>query len=105
MITIAVALVLGAVFYGLNHSSIDKAGTSSTAQNTSQTDTAQNRNGAALTAPPGMRDVTPRGNNSQSPNSAPGVTTGAAVNSPTLPTPAPSASAQSANPFNHGEQR
>ena len=31
---IAIAVVLGAVFYGLNNSSINQAGTSSTAQNT-----------------------------------------------------------------------
>jgi hypothetical protein len=62
MIAVAIALVLGAVFYGLNSSSINHAGTSSTAQNNTQ----------PPTAPPGMRDVTPRA------NSAPGVTTGAA---------------------------
>src|SRR6267154_5036117 len=37
MFAIAVAVVLGAVFYGLNNSSIKQAGTSSTAQNTTQT--------------------------------------------------------------------
>jgi cell division septation protein DedD len=37
MYAIAIAVVLGAVFYGLNNSSINKAGTSSTAQNSSQT--------------------------------------------------------------------
>ena len=36
MFAIAIAVVLGAVFYGLNNSSINQAGTSSTAQNTSQ---------------------------------------------------------------------
>src|SRR3979490_3030454 len=57
MYAIAVALVLGAVFYGLNNSSVNQAGTSSTAQNTSQS--------SPPAAPPGMRDVTPRGNTDQ----------------------------------------
>ena len=59
---IAVAVVLGAVFYGLNNSSVNQAGTSSTAQNTTQS--------SPPAAPPGMRDVTPRANTN------PGVTTG-----------------------------
>jgi hypothetical protein len=71
MYTIAVAVVLGAVFYGLNNSSINQAGTSSTAQNTVQT--------SPPAAPPGMRDVTPRA------NTAPGVTTGAAPANPAVP--------------------
>jgi hypothetical protein len=73
MFAVAIAVVLGAVFYGLNHSTINQAGTSSTAQNT-QT--------SPPPTPPGMRDVTPR------PNTAPGQTTGAAPQplSPTAPT-------------------
>jgi hypothetical protein len=73
MFAVAIAVVLGAVFYGLNHSTINQAGTSSTAQNT-QT--------VPPPTPPGMRDVTPR------PNTAPGQTTGAAPQplSPTAPT-------------------
>jgi hypothetical protein len=67
---IAIALVLGAVFYGLNNTSMSP-GTSSTAQNTSSSPPA---------APPGMRDVTPRAN-----NNAPGTTTGAAPASPQTP--------------------
>lgn len=102
--TIAVAVVLAAVFYGLDHSSIRQATTSPAAQNTAQNNTAQNKNGAPPAAPPGMRDVTPHGNNAQSPNAAPGVTTGSAVNSPKSPTPSASDSERSANPFNHGEQ-
>jgi len=51
MFAVAIAVVLGAVFYGLNHSTINQAGTSSTAQNT-QT--------SPPPTPPGMRDVTPR---------------------------------------------
>jgi cytoskeletal protein RodZ len=71
MFAIAIALVLGAVFYGLNSSSINQAGTSSTAQNTSQT--------SPPAAPPGMRDVTPRANTDQS------TTTGAAPARPQTP--------------------
>ena len=64
MFAVAIALVLGAVFYGLNNSSVQQAGTSSTAQNTPQV--------SPPAAPSGMRDVTPRA------NTEPGVTTGAA---------------------------
>src|SRR3984957_1645755 len=78
---VAVALILGAVFYGLNHSTVNQAGTSSTAQNTQSSPPA---------APPGMRDVTPR------PNTAPGQTTGAAPQ-PLSPT-APTGMNRSANP-------
>jgi hypothetical protein len=80
MFAIAIALVLGVVFYGLNNSSINQAGTSSTAQTTSQT--------SPPTAPPGMRDVTPRANTDQ------GTTTGAAPMRPA----APSETNRSANP-------
>lgn len=68
---IAIALVLGAVFYGLNNTSINNAGTSSTAQNSQSSPPA---------APTGMRDVTPGANTDK------GVTTGAA---PARPQPAP----------------
>jgi hypothetical protein len=74
MFAVAIALVLGAVFYGLNNSSINQAGTSSTAQNTTQS--------SPPAAPPGMRDVTPRA------NTEPGTTTGAAPARPQTP-PAP----------------
>jgi hypothetical protein len=77
MFAVAIALVLGVVFYSLNHSSINQAGTSSTAQNTPQTSPA---------APPGMRDVTPRA------NTEPGVTTGAAPANPQAPMAAPPSS-------------
>jgi len=69
---VAIAVILGAVFYGLNHSTINQAGTSSTAQNTQSSPPA---------APPGMRDVTPRGAD----NTAPGQTTGAAPAQPQTP--------------------
>ena len=65
MFAIAIAVVLGAVFYGLNNTSVNNAGTSET------TKTAQTQP-ATPAAPPGMRDVTPRT------NSEPGMTTGAA---------------------------
>jgi cell division septation protein DedD len=63
MFAIAIAVVLGAVFYGLNNSTINQAGTSSTAQNTSQS-----------TAP-----AMPRANTDQ------GMTTGAAPARPQAP--------------------
>ena len=86
---VAIALVLGAVFYGLNNSSINQAGTSPTAQTAPSTSTAQN-NTQPPAAPPGMRDVTPR------PNTAPGVTTGAAPARPQTP-PAAAPTGQDAN--------
>jgi hypothetical protein len=79
MFAIAIAVVLGAVFYGLNNSSMNPAGTGSTAtapatQNTAQTTPA---------SPTGMRDVTPRS------NTEPGMTTGAAPARPQPPAAAP----------------
>ena len=71
MFAIAVAVVLGAVFYGLNNSSVQQTGPS-TAQNSTQT--------SQPAAPPGMRDVTPRTNNTD-----PGTTTGAAPARPQSP--------------------
>jgi hypothetical protein len=76
MFAVAIALILGAVFYGLNNTSINQASTS----NIGQPSIAQTSPPAA---PPGMRDVTPGAN-----NNAPGVTTGAA---PTRPQAPPSA--------------
>jgi hypothetical protein len=78
MFAIAIAVVLGAVFYGLNNSTVNQAGTTpptSTAQNTERT--------SPPTAPTGMRDVTPRT------NSEPGATTGAAPARQPPPAPAP----------------
>ena len=71
MFAIAIAVVLGVVFYGLNNSTINRAGTSSTAQNTTQS--------SPPAAPQGMRDVTPRANTDQ------GMTTGAAPARPQMP--------------------
>jgi hypothetical protein len=73
LFALAIALVLGAVFYGLNNSSINQAGTTPPAQ------TAQQTQSSPPAAPPGMRDVTPRA------NSQPGMTTGSATNRPTPP--------------------
>jgi hypothetical protein len=85
MFAIAIAVVLGAAFYGLNNSSINQAGTSSTAQNFTQT--------SPPAAPPGMRDVTPRANTDQ------GMTTGAAPARPqTPPSSAPTDMSRSGNP-------
>jgi hypothetical protein len=72
MFALAIAVVLGAVFYGLNNTSMNQAGTSSTAQNTTQS--------SPPAAPSGMRDVTPRANNTE-----PGTTTGAAPARPQNP--------------------
>jgi hypothetical protein len=71
MYAVAIALVVGAVVYGMNSSTMNQAGTASTAQNTTQS--------SPPAAPPGMRDVTPRA------NTAPGVTTGAAPAQPMQP--------------------
>jgi hypothetical protein len=79
MFAVAIALVLGAIFYGLNNTTINQAGTSPTAQNSSQT------------SPP----ATPRANTS------PGMTTGAAPARPqTPPSSAPTGQEmdRSANP-------
>jgi len=65
LFAICIALVLGAVFYGLNNSSVNQASTAPPAQ------TAQTQPATPQT-PPGMRDVTPKA------NTGPGVTTGAA---------------------------
>ena len=76
MFAIAIAMVLGAVFYGLNNSSIHQAGTSSTAQNTQSSRPAN---------PPA--------------NTGPGVTTGAAPAHPqTPPATAPTEMNRPGNP-------
>src|SRR3979411_563988 len=72
MFAIAIAVVLGAVFYGFNNTSVNKSGTSET------TKTAQTQP-ATPAAPPGMRDVTPKANNET------GTTTGAAPSRPSTP--------------------
>jgi hypothetical protein len=66
MYAVAIAVILGAVFYGLNNSSINRAGTSSTAQNT---------------APPAAQNNAP----ATAPATPPGTTTGAAPARPQMP--------------------
>src|SRR4051794_41296680 len=72
MFAIAIAVVLGALFYGLNNTTVNQAGTTPPSQ-TAQTE----RTNPA--APPGMRDVTPKA------NGQPGMTTGAAPARPASP--------------------
>ena len=74
MFAIAIAVVLGAVFYGLNHTTINQAGTTPTSQ-TAQTPATP----ANPAVPPNMRDISPR------PNIEPGATTGSAANRPNPP--------------------
>lgn len=76
MFAIAIAVVLGALFYGLNNTTINQAGTEPTSQ------TAQTRE-PAIAPPPGVRDVTPKA------NTEPGMTTGAAPAKPATPPEAP----------------
>jgi len=93
MYAVAIAVVLGAVFYGLNNTSTNPAGTgSSTATQTAPVnqDTAQTSSPAV---PPGVRDVTPRN------NMEPGTTTGAAPARPQRPEPtSPATDANSPSP-------
>src|SRR6185312_2790214 len=78
MYAIAIAVVLGVVFYGLNNNTVDQAGT------TPPSETAQQAQPANPAGPSGMRDVTPPA------NTEPGTTTGAAMtNRPTPPSSKP----------------
>jgi hypothetical protein len=72
MFAVAIAIVLGALFYGLNNTSVNQATTDQGAR-TAQTQPAN------PAAPSGMRDVTPKANNQ------PGTTTGAAPARPATP--------------------
>ena len=74
LFAVGIAIVLGAVFYGLNNTSVKEAQTNPPAQTAQRT---------SPQAPSGMRDVTP------GPNSQPGMTTGAAPSHPTAPQAAP----------------
>jgi hypothetical protein len=69
LFAVCIALVLGAVFYGLNNSSPNQASTAPPSQ-TAQTQPATPQ------SPPGVRDVTPK--TDDQPNTQPGMTTGAA---------------------------
>ncbi|MCA6125854.1 hypothetical protein J6500_28755 [Bradyrhizobium sp. WSM 1704] len=73
MFAVAIAVVLGALFYGLNNTSVNQATTTPSSQ------TAQTQPANPAGAPPGMRDVTPKA------NSEPGTTTGAAPAQPASP--------------------
>ena len=75
MFAVAIAVVLGALFYGLNNTGVNQATTDQGAR-TAQTQPAN------PAAPPGMRDVTPKAN-----NNAPGTTTGAAPARPSTDNP------------------
>ena len=77
LFAVGLALILGAVFYGLNNSTVKEAQTAPPAQ------TAQTQNAAPQGAPPGMRDVTPKA--SSQPNTQPGMTTGSAPSNPPSP--------------------
>ena len=76
LFALGIALVLGAVFYGLNNTSVHEA-------QTAPPKSVAESQPAAPQPPPGMRDVTPRANTS------PGTTTGAAPSSPTPPQSSP----------------
>ena len=77
MYAIAIAVVLGVVFYGLNNNTVDQAGTTPPSETARQTQPAN-------PAGPSMREVAPRA------NTEPGTTTGAATtNRPTPPSSNP----------------
>jgi hypothetical protein len=92
LFAVALALVLGAVFYGLNNTSVKEAQSEPPAQ------TAQTQNSAPQGAPGGMRDVTPKTNTRA--NTEPNTTTGSATSRPTPPQSAPKGAEidRSANP-------
>src|SRR4051794_10010724 len=80
LLAAGIAIVLGAVFYGLNNSSTNPAGTgTASTPSAPASSTAQSNNTANPAAPAGMRDVTPRSNNQ------PGTTTGTAPAAPPTP--------------------
>ncbi|MEK9282656.1 MULTISPECIES: hypothetical protein [unclassified Bradyrhizobium] len=68
LFAVAIALVLGAVFYGLNNTSTNNQASNAPPAQTAQTQPAN------PAAPPGMKN-----------NASPGVTTGAAPNKPAEP--------------------
>jgi hypothetical protein len=87
LFAVGIALVLGVVFYGLNHTTTNEASSAPPAQ------TAQTQPASPPQAPPGMRDVTPRANADQ------GITTGEAPVRPQMPpATAPAQMNRPANP-------
>ncbi|MGA9954399.1 MAG: hypothetical protein WBQ22_14315 [Bradyrhizobium sp.] len=97
LFAVGIAVVLGVVFYGLNHSPLHQQASTAPPPPASSQTTASTSPPAA---PPGMREVTPH------PNSQPGTTTGAAAApaNPQKPSPALSnpggANTNNANPGN-----
>ncbi|UZE51677.1 hypothetical protein [Rhodopseudomonas sp. P2A-2r] len=91
MAALGIAVILGAVFYGLNAGSMNPADSSKSAtqsapavQDNAQTTPRTPTNNIADSKPPvspGVRDVTPHNNQ----NNQPGVTTGAAPSRPQPP--------------------
>jgi hypothetical protein len=89
LFAVAIAVVLGAVFYGLSNGAMTPDGTKSATapitQDSAQIKSPGPTNNIADSKPPvapGVRDVTPG-------NSAPGITTGAAPSRPQSPEAAP----------------
>jgi hypothetical protein len=80
LFAVGIAVVLGVVFYGLNHSSMQQQASSVPTPANNQSSST-----ALPAAPPGMRDVTPRT------NTEPGTTTGAAPANPQAQSPASTA--------------
>jgi hypothetical protein len=74
LFAVAIAVVLGAVFYGLNNSSMSPNGTTTAQTAPANPSTADH---TAPPVPPGVRDVTPRRSNTE-----PGTTTGMAPAQP-----------------------
>ncbi len=101
MIAIAIALVLGVVFYGLNNSSMNPTTTTATTSSTATPTTnpksgPPDQNVADQTRPPvapGVRDVTPY-------NAQPGTTTGAAPARPQQPASGPATDQKAPPPAN-----
>ena len=76
LFAVALALILGAVLYGLDHNTVQQA-------QTSPPKTLAESQPARPQVPPGVRDVTPKANTDQ------GVTTGQAPSKPTPPQSSP----------------
>jgi hypothetical protein len=94
LFAIGIAIILGAVFYGLNNSTIHQQASTPAPRANSQNTAAS----SPPAAPPGVRDVTP------APNTQPGTTTGTAPANPQVPSPASTApggaNTNNANPGN-----
>ena len=98
LFAVGIAIILGAVFYGLNNSSVKEAQTGTPAQTAQQSPSPQAPAGGVTpkaNSQPGMINSQPGMTNSQ-----PGMTTGAAPSHPTAPQAAPQGTEtdRSANP-------